>query len=184
MMALLYDLYDKIMYGGLFYDLTFGAIAVFTILMALGVVLCRNIVHSALLLVLTFLGVAAVYFQLGSGFIGLVQILVYAGAISVLMIFAVMLVMDRAPSKTNLAVPGPKRRMAVAYIILLLTVFLGISVGLTDWPVADNLARASEVEFIANLLMGDYVVAFEVAAVLLLVAVVGAIMLAKGAGDK
>lgn len=177
-------LYDKIMYGGLLYDLTFAAIALFTIITALGVVFCRNIVHSALFLVLCFLGVAAVYFQLNSGFIGLVQILVYAGAISILIIFAVMLVMDRAPSRTNLPIPGAKRHMAVGYVILLFTAFLGISVGLTEWPVADTVARADEVKVIADLLLGEYVVAFEAAAILLLIAVVGAIILAKGAEDR
>ncbi|MFA7078870.1 MAG: NADH-quinone oxidoreductase subunit J, partial [Syntrophomonas sp.] len=61
-------------------DVVFVGVSGLTILAALGVVLSRNIIHSALALILTFLGVAVTFFQLGAGFIGLVQILVYAGA--------------------------------------------------------------------------------------------------------
>lgn len=172
------------MYEGILYDLVFVGVALFIIAAALGVVISKNIVHSALFLVLTFLGVAAIYFQLNSAFIGIIQILVYAGAITILIIFAVMLVMDKAPSKTNLPVPSPKKRMLGAYVIMLFTVFMGGAVLYTEWPQVIAETRPSEIKLIANLFLGDYVVAFEVAAILLLVAVIGAIMLAKGAEDK
>lgn len=165
-------------------DIVFFLIAGVTILAALGVVSFRNIVHSALSLVLAFLGVAAIYFQLNAGFIGLVQIMVYAGAISVLIIFAVMLVMDKEVQKTNLPTPRLGSRLIGAYISVLLVVVLGASIWFSHWPIGSGQLSEGAVGILASLLMGDYIVAFEVAAILLLVAVVGAIILAKGAEDK
>lgn len=165
-------------------DISFVLIAGITIVAALGVVTFKNIVHSALFLVLTFLGVAGIYFHLNAGFVGVVQILVYAGAISVLIIFAIMLVMDKDVKKTNLPNPSMGSRLAGGYIILLLTVVLGAAVWFSTFPISAQLPPKDEVGFLANLMLGKYVVPFEAAAVLLLVAVVGAIILAKGAEDK
>ncbi len=166
-------------------DAVFILIAVVTISSALGVVASKNIVHSALLLVVTFLGVAGFYFQMNAGFIGLVQILIYGGAISVLIIFAIMLVMDVEVEKTNLPSPSIPRRLGGIYLSILLTVALGASIWFTRWPLAEAGSQGrDEMVVLADLMLGKYVVAFEVAAILLLVAVVGAIILAKGADEK
>lgn len=165
-------------------DISFVLIAGITIVAALGVVTLKNIVHSALFLVLTFLGVAGIYFHLNAGFVGVVQILVYAGAISVLIIFAIMLVMDKDVKKTNLPNPSLGSTLAGGYIILLMTVTLGAAVWFSTFPVSAQSLPKDEVGLLASLMLGKYVVPFEVAAVLLLVAVVGAIILAKGAEDK
>lgn len=163
-------------------DVVFVATALVTILAALAVVSSRNIIHSALFLVLSFLGVAAIYFQLNAGFIGLVQILVYAGAISILLIFAIMLVLDRDTKESNM--PDPKGTVIGAIIAGLITALLACSIMASNWSSAAGKLTEDAIGSIAVLLMGDYVIAFEVAAVLLLVAIVGAIILAKGAGDK
>lgn len=165
-------------------DIAFLLIAGITIVAALGVVTSKNIVHSALFLVLTFLGVAGIYFHLNASFVGVVQILIYAGAISVLIIFAIMLVMDKDVEKTNLPNPSVGSSLLGGYIILLMTVTLGAAVWFTTFPISSQLPPKDEVGFLANLMLGQYVVPFEVAAILLLVAVVGAIILAKGAEDK
>jgi len=166
-------------------DAVFILLAVITVGAALGVVISKNIVHSALLLVLTFLGVAGLYFQMNAGFIGLVQILIYGGAISVLIIFAIMLVMDVEVEKTNLPNPSTPRRLAGLYVSILLTAVLGGAIWFTRWPLAQAGAKGlDEMALLADLMLGKYVVAFEVAAILLLVAVVGAIILAKGADEK
>lgn len=161
-------------------DAVFAVLAGVTLLGALGVVAFRNIVHAALSLVLSFLGVAALYFQLQAEFLGLVQILVYAGAISVLIIFAIMLVMDRDPNQTNLS---HRSGWWGGVIALLLTGSLAAAVWRTDFAEQVGTAAQDRVAQIAQLLMGDYVIAFEVAAILLLIAVVGAIILAKGAEE-
>lgn len=167
-------------------DVVFILIAAVTIGAALGVVAAKNIVHSALLLVVTFLGVAGLYFQMNAGFLGLVQILIYGGAISVLIIFAIMLVMEPEVEKTNLPSPSLPRRMGGFYLSILLTIAAGAAIWFTRWPLAGEAAGKGldEMAVLADLMLGKYVAAFEVAAVLLLVAVVGAIILAKGADEE
>ncbi|HZK43537.1 MAG TPA: NADH-quinone oxidoreductase subunit J [Syntrophomonadaceae bacterium] len=163
-------------------DLVFIAIAGIIILASLGVVISRNIIHSALLLIVSFLGVAAIYFQLNAAFLGLVQIMIYAGAISVLIIFAIMLVADQDLSKSN---PSDKKGAVIGVIVAgLFTFLVSISIASSKWPGLVNNILENPIEILAELLMGDFVVAFEVAAILLLVAIVGAIMIAKGADDK
>ncbi|MBP1760476.1 MAG: NADH-ubiquinone/plastoquinone oxidoreductase chain 6 [Firmicutes bacterium] len=165
-------------------DIVFIALAGITLLAALGVVLSRNIIHSALFLVLTFLGVAGIYFQLNAGFVGLVQIMVYAGAISVLIIFAIMLVMDVEPDQTNLFNQSTPTIMAGGYVSVLLAAGLAGAIWFTKWPLSAVQVGDQGVEKLAGMLLGPYVVSFEVAAILLLVAVFGAILLAKGVEDK
>lgn len=161
--------------------LVFLLIAAITLVAAVGVVTFKNIVHSALALILCFLGVAALYFQLEAGFIGMVQILVYAGAVSVLFVFAVMLVMNREIEESNLA--NPRTRLIGAVVALMLTAGLGTAICLTKWPQLPGQVSGDAVKQLAGLLLGDYAVAFETAAILLLIAVVGAIILAKGAEE-
>lgn len=162
-------------------SLVFLIISAFTIASALGVVLSRNIIHSALALILTFLGVAMTFFDLGASFLGLVQILVYAGAISVLIIFAIMLVMKPDPAATNPPTPSRDTHFIGGVLAWLVMIGVGMAIGLTRWPaMASEPAEADTVGTLATLLLGNYVVAFEAAAILLLLAAVGAIILAKG----
>ncbi|MEQ8200059.1 MAG: NADH-quinone oxidoreductase subunit J [Syntrophomonadaceae bacterium] len=163
-------------------DLVFLIISGFTVASALGVVLSRNIVHSALALILTFIGVAMLFFGLGASFLGLVQILVYAGAVSVLTIFAIMLVMKPDPASTNPSTPSRATHILGGLLAWSVVVGLGMAIGFSRWPsLPAEPAGFDTVGVLANLLLGNYVVAFEAAAVLLLLAVVGAIILAKGA---
>jgi len=166
-------------------NLAFLLTAGLTVGAALGVVFSRNIVHSALFLILAFLGVAGIFMELGAGFLGLVQILVYAGAISVLIIFAIMLVMNVEAGQTNLSNSSRGIHLGGALAALLLTISLGaaiwrseLSAFLGPQPVNDTVGA------LAELMLGRYVVAFEVAAILLLLAVVGAIILARGVEEE
>ncbi len=162
-------------------EIAFYVISGLTIAAALGVVLSRNIVHSALALIVTFLGVAMTFFELDAGFLGLVQILVYAGAISVLIIFAIMLVMHPDPSRTNLTTPSRDTNFWGGLLAWIIIAAIGIALGKNPWPIPQTIPTDTDrVGAIANLLLGNYVVAFEAAAVLLLLAVAGAIILAKG----
>ena len=167
------------------YALVFLALAAVTLLGAAGVVLLPNIIHSAYCLILTFLGVAGLYLQAGAGFFGIVQILVYAGAISVLIIFAVMLVMDREPKRTSTFAPKEKRNWWAAYGAILFVSSMILTITTTVWPqFGRGISEDAEMTQIADLFLGNYVVAFEAAAILLLVAVIGAIILAKGVKDE
>lgn len=163
-------------------DAVFIILGFITLLGAVGVVSFTNIVHAALSLVLSFLGVAGLYFQLQAEFLGLVQIMVYAGAISVLIIFAIMLVMDRDPDQTNTS--HKVNRWWGGLIAVLFAVFIGFAIRESHFTWQAGSTGADRVGQLAELVLGNYVIAFEVAAILLLVAVVGAIILAKGAKEQ
>jgi NADH-quinone oxidoreductase subunit J len=137
----------------------------------------RNAVHSAVFLVLSFLCLAGIFVTLEAEFLAAVQVLVYAGGIMVLFLFVVMLVnLDRArgPSRSWQAVLGVLF-VAVLVLFLLSTV--------VDWrPTAVPEATAfraggGNLQAVGSLLYQDYLLPFEVASLLLLVAMVGAVIL-------
>jgi len=158
------------------YDIVFYILAAVTIGAALAVVSLRNIVHSAFYLVLLFVGVAGIYVLLQADFLAAVQILVYAGAVAILLAFGVMLTRRGNIKESNLF----NKQAGVAALVVAAT--LGVIVWLitgTKWVVNPGEAPTDTVGTIATLLLTDYVVPFEVAAVLLLVAMLGAILIAK-----
>jgi NADH-quinone oxidoreductase subunit J len=147
------------------------------------VVSTRNTVHAVLYLVLNFLAVAALYVLLTAQFLAVIQVLVYAGGIVVLYLFVVMLVNLKRPPEDHSA---PQRRSWIGFglsalVLLELGVIIGYgSVAQAGPPNAQNSDLAMyNVEKIGMLLYTDYLIPFEVASMLLLVAMVGAIILAK-----
>lgn len=155
----------------------FWILAVVVVVSALAMVLSKNIVHSALWLVLSFVGVAGVYMLLEADFLAAVQLLVYAGAISILLVFGVMLTRRGDMKESNLF-NGYKVAGGIVSAVLLLVI--GNMVLQGTWEISTAAAPASTVGPLAELMLGDFVVPFEVAALLLLVAMVGAIILARG----
>ncbi len=136
----------------------------------------RNIVHSAFSLLGTFGGVAGLYVFLGADFVAAVQVLIYVGGILVLILFAVMLTHRISDVDiTNRTVGRIPGLAAVA-------VFLGIlvyAIGRTDWVKVGEVAFAPTTAVIGNLFLGDYLLPFQIAAVVLLVALIGAITLSR-----
>lgn len=156
--------------------IAFYVVAAVTVISALAVVTLRSIVHAALALVLTFVCVAAVYVLLSADFVAAVQILIYAGAVTVLLLFAIML--TRAPSSSRSNPNNSQRPVAVLVAggLLGALVFGIIS---TRWADAAPPPPPSSVEVLGQQLFTNFVLPFEIASVLLLVAMVGAIMLAR-----
>jgi NADH-quinone oxidoreductase subunit J len=148
------------------------------------VVSTKNTVHAVLFLVLNFLAVAALYVMLTAQFLAAIQVLVYAGGIVVLYLFVVMLVNLKRPPEDHAA---PQRRSWLGFALggvvlaqLALILVWGGFGGAPDSAVAQNSELAlMNVERIGMLLYTDYLIPFEVASMLLLVAMVGAIILAK-----
>ena len=148
------------------------------------VVSTRNTVHAVLFLVLNFLAVAALYVLLTAQFLAVIQVLVYAGGIVVLYLFVVMLVNLKRPPEVHSA---PQRRpwlgfglSAVVLLQLAAILVYGGFGGSVDTTAAQTSELAlNNVEQIGMLLYTDYLIPFEVASMLLLVAMVGAIILAK-----
>jgi NADH-quinone oxidoreductase subunit J len=133
-----------------------------------------------LFLVVNFLFVAALYVLLGAEFLAVIQILVYAGGIVVLYLFVVMLVNLKRPPEAH---SDPRRRgklgLALAAVVL---AQLGVIAGLGGGgvtPVPSTTPPMGNTEMVGLLLYTDYLIPFEVASILLLVAMVGAIVLTK-----
>jgi NADH-quinone oxidoreductase subunit J len=156
--------------------LFFWAISAVIVVSSLAVVLMKNIVHCALFLIVSFLGIAGIYAMLQADFLAAVQVLVYVGAIAVLIVFAVMLTRRGDIKKSNLfnkyaVIAG---LTSIAFLVTVVEIITG-----SKFDVIESTGE-SIVRPLATALMGNYVVAFEAAAVLLLVALIGAIILAKG----
>jgi len=144
------------------------------------VISTKDTVHSVLFLVLDFLFVSALYVLLGAQFLAAIQILVYAGGIVVLYLFVVMLVnLKRAPEE----VKDPNRRSTLGGIMVAAVlgelVVIAVYNAVNPLPVPYAVSTVGFVEPVALALYTDYLIPFEVASMLLLVAMVGAIILAR-----
>lgn len=154
----------------------FWVIAVITLGSALMMVLNKNIFHSALYMIVTFLGVAAIYVMLQADFMAGVQVLVYGGAIAIFIVFGVMLTQRGNMKQTNLF----SKSAALAGLVSLgLIVINAVMVLRTDWPLSSVAPPEDTVNKIADLMYTKMIIPFEVAAILLLVALLGAVIIAK-----
>ena len=157
----------------------FSVLSLVVIIGALGVILLENIVYSAFLLGGVFMSVAGLYLLLNASFVAAAQVLVYVGAVNVLIIFAIMLV----NKKENLRpIENIKSRKIISTSICLTLLSLLIRVDLSNtWGLAEPSASIGEESTIriGEHLFSDYLLPFEVASVLLLMAMIGAIVLAR-----
>jgi NADH-quinone oxidoreductase subunit J len=163
--------------------LGFGALLVATAVM---VILHRNPVTSALFLVLSFCSLAGLYILLRAEFLGMVQIIVYAGAIMVLFLFVIMYLNLQHDVETGAQIAV---RRGIGWMVgALLLLFAGLLAnrGWSPGPVAEQLPAQGHgnAAAIGKVLYSRFLFPFEITSVLLLVAMVGAIVLAKGRGAK
>jgi NADH:ubiquinone oxidoreductase subunit 6 (chain J) len=154
----------------------FWPIAFLIIAFAIGVVHSKNIIHSALSMIVTFIGIAVVFILLEADFLALAQILIYAGAISILIVFAIMLT-----RKSDMKNSNPFNKLRWTSLIFCLG-FFGIITRLILRSnfTYKNFNIENNISAIADGFFGNYMISFEVSALLLLIALVGAIILAKG----
>ncbi|KRT68442.1 MAG: NADH-ubiquinone/plastoquinone oxidoreductase subunit 6, NADH-quinone oxidoreductase subunit J [Candidatus Rokubacteria bacterium CSP1-6] len=165
----------------------FFVIAVVAVVSALGLVLRRNPIHGALFLVVNLGCVAVLYLLLGAEFLALAQVIIYAGAIMVLFVFAIMVLIpgkeetgpDPLRSQRLLALPLGALLLFEIGLILHSSVFMGAPhPGVRPGSAAPPTA-AGGIQSVGRLLLGDYLLPFEVTSVLLLAALVGVLALAK-----
>ena len=161
--------------------IAFYILATLVLGFAVLVVSTRDTVHSVLFLVLDFLFVAALYVLLGAEFLAVIQILVYAGGIVVLYLFVVMLVNLKRPPE---AYQDPRRQTKLGFglaaaILLELSVIAGYSYARPVPVPAAALPVTGNTEQVGWMLYTSYLIPFEIASMLLLVAMIGAIILAK-----
>ncbi|MCK4697806.1 MAG: NADH-quinone oxidoreductase subunit J [Dehalococcoidia bacterium] len=158
-------------------DIAFWVLAVVSVGAALAVVLMRDIFRAALFLVLCFFTVAGIYITLSADFLAGAQVLIYVGAIGVLIIFAIMLTREsrRGSPSGRLRLPA----LLIGLLFLVTMVFVVVS---TDWHVIAELPTEPTTTAIAQALFSGedgFVLAFEIAAALLLAAIIGAIVLVR-----
>ncbi len=166
-------------------EVVFWILAVVSVVAAVAVIQFQNIFRAALMLVVAFLAVAGLFVLLNAEFLAVVQVLIYAGAISVLIIFAVLLTRD-------VETGSPSNRFQLPALVgsgLILAVLVFAVVG-TDWQLLEqtipqeSLGKVEEVfsntpQWLAGLLLREWVLPFELISVLLLAALLGAIVLVR-----
>ncbi|MBI4525453.1 MAG: NADH-quinone oxidoreductase subunit J [Deltaproteobacteria bacterium] len=154
----------------------FYVVAAITVISAAGVAFSRNIIYSAFSLLGTFAGVAGIYIFLGADFVAAVQVLIYVGGILVLILFAVMLTHRMTDVRiTNRAV-GSFSGVLVAGILFFL---LFQSLRETAWTRAKEVAYNPTATKIGDLLLENYLLPFELASLVLLAALIGAVVLSR-----
>ena len=156
----------------------FFAIAAIAVASALGLILRPNAIHGALFLVVNLGSVAALYLMLGAEFLAAAQVIVYAGAIMVLFVFAIMVLI---PGKEETG-PDPRRGARLAAVpvgALLLLLLVVVVVGRWSGPRGPVAAPSGSAGALGRLLFTNYLFPFELTSVLLLAAMVGVLLLAR-----
>ena len=157
----------------------FVVLAASTLLGGLGVVLTRNVVHAALFLLMSLVSVAGIYLILFTEFLALVQVLIYGGAIIIVLVFAIML--TRTSEYPHIS---DNRQWPLAAIAAMA---LGAVLAAAFWtsPPTGTAAQSPAFSELANSLFTRWAIPFEVASLVLLVALIGAIIIARtGNGEE
>ena len=159
------------------YSLIFYFFAAITIISAVYLVTTKNIIHSAVSLFITLFGIAAIYVLLYADFIAITQIMVYIGGILVLLIFGIMLtnrITDVDLKTKNLS------DIPAAIFVTVLTALLVFILMTTNWKIAPVPSQENvTINQIGKLLLTDYLLPFEVASIVLLIALIGAAMYSR-----
>lgn len=153
----------------------FFLLAVGVVGAGIAVVTLRNIIHSAVAMMICFGSLAGMYALLGAPIVAAAQVLIYLGAISVLILFAIMLT-----QAGDAGLPAPFHRQLPIALVVALAVFglVGWAVVQTDWALAGEAASAA-VAAIATAVFTEYALPFEIISLLILVAIIGSIYLAR-----
>jgi len=141
----------------------------------LAAVLLRNVIHSAVAMMVCFGALAGTYALLGAPIVAAAQVLIYLGAISVLILFAIMLTQA---GDANLPVPFQRQAPVAAIVALLIVGVVGWALVQTPWPNGSVIVPV-DLNALAAAIFNDYALPFEIVAFLLLAAIIGAIYLAR-----
>jgi len=160
----------------MFSVIIFALASLVTLGAAVAVVTSKNILYSAYYLILAFVGVASIYVMLQAPFIAVVQVLVYIGAIAILIVFAIMLtrrLMSKEMEQQNAQWVWSALGALALFVVL---AWIAYSAG---WPVQGGTLPEDQITQLGEDLLTTYVIPFEIASVLLLAALVGAIIIGR-----
>jgi NADH-quinone oxidoreductase subunit J len=156
-------------------DALFWVFASLLVISGLLVVTMRDIIRCGLAMIVCFGALAGIYVLMGATLIGAAQVIVYIGAISVLVLFAIMLTQTK-DAPTRLVFQTQAGPAAIASVII--AVLIALAVAATDWKeISERIAVSAKA--VSSVLFKDFILPFEIVSVLLLAAVIGAIFLAK-----
>ncbi len=157
----------------------FWILAAITVGAAFGVAAVRNLILSVVLLIVSFAGVAGLYITLSADFIAVVQILIYIGAIAILLIFAIVLTprAGRLNQEGFMLLPA----LVLAALVAGTMIFVAFD---TSWAISERDGFEETATAIGDLLLDKYALPFEIASVLLLSAIIGAILLVRPEGAE
>jgi len=168
-----------ILMGGSFDDALVAGLGTLMLVAGIAVVSMRDIIRCGLAMIVCFLALAGLYVTLGAPMVAAAQVIVYIGAISVLILFAIMLTQDKA-APSRLVFQTQAAPAAIAAIVV--AVLVAVAAYGTDWGSAGNVARIAT-DALAQIIFGadrpQYMLSFEAVSVLLLAAVIGGVFLAK-----
>lgn len=154
----------------------FIVLAVLTLVPAAVVVTTGNLVRAAMSLIPSFLGVTGLFVLLQAEFVAGIQILIYAGAIAVLILFVIML----TQGGTGLSIRQVNEQRLVGLLVAGgLAVALGVMLVRTPWPRSAGTLPASNVAAVGNAFLTDFILAFEISSLVLLASLVGALVIAR-----
>ncbi|RJX19984.1 MAG: NADH-quinone oxidoreductase subunit J [Ammonifex sp.] len=156
----------------------FGAMTALVIGGGLGVVFFRNIFYAATSMVLCFLGVAGIYFSLQANFLAVMQVLIYIGAVAIMIVFAIMLTRRSQMVDTNRFVRSLSQlAIALAAVTCIGIILIELAI-FAPWQISGKVPAPDITRFLGEAMMSRFAIPFEIAAVLLLVALIGAVMIA------
>jgi NADH-quinone oxidoreductase subunit J len=156
--------------------LLFITFAIVTVAGAVAAMSFRQLVHSVLALTVAFAGLAAIYLQLGAQFVGFAQVLVYVGAVAILVVFAILLTRDKSATSHPIRMDSWKQSGAVAF-----AVFGVLAWAIYGSAVTQHLVRPQpevSIQQIGNALMLRFALPLEIIGLLLTVALIGAVTIA------
>ena len=159
-------------------QIAFWVLSILTLVAAGGVMVSRNLLHAVLFLIVAFIGVAGFFVLLSAEFIAMAQIVIYVGAIAVLILFAIVLTPRSVRDNSETAMVGPAILLGVA----LAAVFLFV-VHDTTWSTGGTDSGLTAAA-LGRALLSTWVLPFEIASVLLTAALVGAIMLVRSEAEE
>lgn len=158
-------------------SIIFYIVAALIIFTALKMVLSPNLVHSALYMAATFICIAFIYILLNADYLAAVQIMVYVGAITILLVFGIMLTKREYIEKST---QFNRYKICGAIVATALFIVFAVNIFTAKFTVSNAVPAESTIMGISSLLLNDYSIAFQVVGILLLVATIGAIVIGKG----
>jgi len=156
----------------------FLVLALLAVFAAISLIVQRHPIHSALSLIVVMVALAGLYLLMGAEFVAAVQIIVYGGAIMVLFVFVIMLLNAEEEERTNFS---KLARFAGIPLALAITGFIAAAIARNagSLPAAEPSGTLTSTKTLSNLLFSDFVYPFELTSFLILVAILGAIVLAQ-----